>query len=93
MGLFVTAIVTLLLALPLCAQRVVLSLDGTWQVAESVTPDPPAAGAFSHRAPVPGLTNLAVPPFPDVDRFDSIEVINNKIRQKLLPASAGWTRT
>jgi beta-galactosidase len=88
MGLFVTAIVTLLLALPLCAQRVVLSLDGTWQVADSLTPEPPAPGAFTHRAPVPGLANLAEPPFPDVDRFDSIEVITNKIRQKLLPASA-----
>ena len=48
--------------------------------------DPPRQ--FRHAVPVPGLANLARPPFPDVDKFDSQELIANRIRRKLLPESA-----
>ena len=69
------------------AGRQTLSLDGSWQVEESVSPSnqPPV---FKHTAPVPGVANLAKPPFVDVDQFDSQELIANRIRLKRLPESA-----
>ncbi len=52
--------------------RLTLSLDGTWDVAESMEPmDRPTV--YNRRAPVPGLTISAEPPFQDVGRFDSLE--------------------
>ena len=90
MGLFVNAIVTLLLAAPLWAQRITVPLDGTWDIADSVAPEP-APDGWTHRVPVPGLAHLAEPAFPDVDRFDSAELIEKKIRLKLLPDSAAIT--
>ena len=69
------------------ANRTTLPLDGTWTMAESVAGDPPPA-SFPHRAPVPGLANLAEPPFPDVDLFDSKELIANRVRKHELPESA-----
>jgi hypothetical protein len=83
--LVITALVAA--ASPLGAQRVVVSLDGEWQIEESVD-----AGAipasFTHRGRVPGLTNQASPAFPGVDLFDSVENIDKKIRLKALPPSA-----
>lgn len=72
------------------SQRVTMSLDGDWAVADSREPAPPPK-VFAHKAPVPGLTNLAQPRFPDVDRFESAELINNLISRKKLPASARVT--
>ncbi len=77
----------LLLALPLLAQRTTVNLNGDWRMAESLAPEP-APAAFTHTAPVPGLANLATPPFADVDRFDSREFIQASIREKKLPESA-----
>jgi beta-galactosidase/beta-glucuronidase len=70
--------------------RTTLSLDGTWEVGESValTPMP---SEFAHKAPVPGLANLATPPFADVDRFDSRELIEVEIRDKKRPESERTT--
>jgi hypothetical protein len=77
-----------LTALPLvaAAERTTISLDGVWQIDESVAATPPAQ--YRHTVQVPGLANLAAPAFPDVDRFDSRELIGNKIRRKLLPETA-----
>ena len=69
------------------AQRVTVSLDGTWQIADSVKAEA-MPETFDHKVPVPGMANLAQPPFPDVDRFDSRAVISNRIRKKMLPESA-----
>jgi len=69
------------------AERVTLPLDGTWQIADSVAAEP-APRAFRATVAVPGLVHNARPPFPDVDAFDSVELVNNKIGQKLLPESA-----
>ncbi|MBI5817645.1 MAG: discoidin domain-containing protein [Verrucomicrobia bacterium] len=41
--------------------RRVVSLNGQWDVAEGGMDQPPAK--FSHRAPVPGLVDMATPPF------------------------------
>ena len=69
------------------AGRMSLSLDGQWQVADSVSAvEMPSR--FDHTAPVPGMANLAKPAFPDVDKFDSQELIANLVRKKRLPESA-----
>jgi beta-galactosidase len=77
----------LLLAAPAAAERVTLSLNGTWQIADSVAAEA-APKAFPATVAVPGLVHNATPAFPDVDAFDSLELVSNKIAQKLLPASA-----
>ena len=46
------------------APRTVLRLDGTWDVAEGSMDVVPAA--FGRRVPVPGMADLAEPPFADV---------------------------
>lgn len=70
--------------------RVTVSLDGAWEIADSVS-SAEVPKAFAHKVQVPGLVNLARPAFPDVDRFDSRELIDNKIRRKLMPASERTT--
>ena len=59
------------------AGRLVVPLDGTWQVADSVSGDE-IPGSFDHSGPVPGMANLAMPPFPDVDAYLSPESILDK---------------
>ncbi|MCC6588994.1 MAG: hypothetical protein IT168_20015 [Bryobacterales bacterium] len=78
-------------ALPLSAARSTVSLDGEWMVAESKSAAPPDTSAYTRRAPVPGLANLAQPALPDVDQFDSREFIAVSIREKRLPESARVT--
>lgn len=81
------ACLVLLTASGVTAQRATLSLNGDWKMADSVAAEP-APAEFAHTAPVPGLANLAVPAFRDVDRFDSREFIQTSIREKKLPESA-----
>ena len=66
--------------------RSTVSLDGTWQIADGKSAES-IPTAFEHTAPVPGLANLARPPFADVDAFTSRENLANRIRSKLSPAS------
>lgn len=68
-------------------QRVTVALDGEWQVEDSVSSDT-IPTRWTHTVAVPGLANLARPAFADVDRFDSKEVVSNRIRQGKLPESA-----
>ena len=66
------------------AERTTLSLDGTWQIADSFSAtDMPAQ--FTHKVPVPGLANLARPAFQNVDDFYSRELIANRVRGKIFP--------
>jgi beta-galactosidase len=69
----------LLVAASAHAQRVTLDLDGIWEIADSVEAEAMPA-TFEHTVPVPGLVHNATPPFPDVDAFDSVELISNRIR-------------
>lgn len=69
------------------AQRMTISLDGTWQVADSVSATQMPA-KFDHTAPVPGLAHSATPPFPNVDEFNSREHIVNLVHNGELPRSA-----
>lgn len=66
------------------ADRTILSLDGTWEVGESMSANEMPA-QFAHKAPVPGLANLAEPAFKDVDKFCSRENIANRIRGGVYP--------
>lgn len=50
--------------------RAVISLNGTWQIDESVSAHEIPA-AFDHTVAVPGLVNHAKPSFPEVDLFAS----------------------
>ncbi len=79
----------LVLLAPLWAAgpRVTVSLDGAWDIADSVSASE-IPRVFTSRAPVPGLANLARPAFAGVDQFDSRELIDNRIRKKQLPESA-----
>lgn len=53
-------------------ERQTISLDGIWEVADSVSPtDRPAK--FDHRAPVPALTHSSTPAFTNVGEFHSLE--------------------
>ncbi|HWR54739.1 MAG TPA: hypothetical protein VN428_26765, partial [Bryobacteraceae bacterium] len=80
-------VIFLLCAAAAFAQRVTIPLDGTWQIEDSLGPnDTPKQ--WRHTVPVPGLANLAQPGFANVDEFDSREVINNRIRSKILPPEA-----
>jgi hypothetical protein len=71
-------------ALP-ATSRQVLSLDGKWQIADSLEPETIPA-RFDRTVPVPGLANLARPAFKDVDAFMSRELLANRIRSNLSPA-------
>ena len=68
------------------AERVVIPLDGTWAVAESVEADNMPM-EFAHEVAVPGLVNQADPPFPDVDRYETAEILERWSRYGLLPSS------
>src|SRR5579859_5408961 len=60
--------------------RTTISLDGEWDVEDSVSPDA-MPKAFTHKAPVPGLTHAAVPAFKDVDQYQSRELLSNLVQQ------------
>lgn len=85
------AVASALLLVPVfsaaAGERVTVSLDGTWQIDESQSPEM-RPRSWTREVPVPGLANLARPGFADVDLFDSRELIDNRIRAKTLPESA-----
>jgi beta-galactosidase len=67
--------------------RAVISLNGIWDIADSVSGEA-IPTSFSHKVPVPGLAHSAKPAFPDVDLFDSRELIANRVRRRELPDAA-----
>jgi hypothetical protein len=66
------------------AQRLVIPLDGRWQIAHSKS-GTAIPTEFSHSVPVPGLAHLASPGFANVDDFYSREHLANRIRAGLAP--------
>jgi hypothetical protein len=68
-------------------ERVTLSLNGEWKIEDSVDKEA-MPREWHHRVPVPGLAHLAQPPFPEIDQFDSLEVITNRVQKGMLPESA-----
>ena len=95
--LFLSAAAALLLSLQLhAAGRTTLSLNGTWQIEESLSADA-MPQRYTHDVAVPGLVNQSRPAFPGVDEFDSREQISNRIREgawpgKTLPEGNGVRR-
>lgn len=75
------------LALPCLGARVTISLDGTWDIADSLDADQ-APASYTHKTPVPGLAHSSTPPFADVDLFDSRELIVNRVGRGDMPRSA-----
>jgi beta-galactosidase len=67
--------------------RTTISLDGQWDITDSKAPGA-LPTAYGHRVPVPGLAHSASPAFPNVDEFDSRQVIQNRISKGMLPKSA-----
>lgn len=66
--------------------RTALSLNGQWDVEESVAAnDMPKT--FGHVAPVPGLTHSAIPSFADVDQYQSLQLLSNLVRKGELSQS------
>ncbi len=87
MRLIPLGLLLFLLATSSFADRITLSLNGTWQVADTVAPEP-APKVYRATVAVPGLVHNATPTFPDVDAFDSLELVSNRIAQGSLPESA-----
>ena len=72
--------------------RITLSLDGTWDIEDSVSPDQMPT-AFRHHVPVPGLVHLSLPAFPDVDQFESFENRRNRLRFNRSPGPEKMDKT
>lgn len=68
------------------AQRVTVSLNGSWAIGDSAEPNVQPY-AFDHTVPVPGLVHSAKPAFADVDKYQTQEFIGTMIRDKVFPAS------
>jgi beta-galactosidase len=62
------------------AHRTTLSLDGQWDVEDSVGANE-IPKTYRHTTPVPGLTHSAVPAFADVDQYQSRQLLSNLVRQ------------
>lgn len=67
--------------------RTVLSLDGIWQVEDSIEPDK-MPSSYTHRVPVPGLTHSAAPAFPDVDKYETRQLLSTLVSQGRYDAAA-----
>jgi hypothetical protein len=81
----------LLLAAPAAAApRTRLSLDGQWQVDDSVEADA-MPRHFGHTAPVPGLAHSAKPGFADVDQYQTKQLLDGMARNGLY-AQADYDR-
>lgn len=75
--------ICILLSLNLAAQREIQSLNGIWEVEESIDAGKVPA-RFGHKVRVPGLTNTATPSFEGVDRFYGREYYTNRWVQPTL---------
>ncbi len=61
--------------------RTALSLDGQWDVEDSVGANE-MPSSYHHTAPVPGLAHSAVPAFPDVDQYQTRQLLSNLVGQR-----------
>jgi beta-galactosidase len=84
--LLVLTVATPVLSLS-ASERTTISLDGTWQIEDSKEAES-IPSAWNHTVPVPGLAHSSQPAFPQVDQFDSRQLIQNRVSQGKLPKSA-----
>ena len=73
--LLISAVI-LLFSLSAPGQRQIISLNGTWDIEETIGPDK-LPSKFKHQVQVPGLVNTAKPGFEGVDKFYSKEYYSN----------------
>ncbi len=66
------------------AQRETLSLNGIWNIEDSVTATA-MPKAYHHTVPVPGLAHSSTPAFADVDEFQSRELLSNLVERGTFP--------
>ena len=71
-------LILLFLSIHSFGQRTIISLNGTWEVEESIKPDA-IPRKYTHTVSVPGLTNQSKPGFADVDKFTTIDVLRHPI--------------
>jgi len=62
------------------SHRTTLSLNGQWDVEDSINATE-IPSAYHHTAPVPGLVHSAVPAFPDVDQYQTQQLLSALLRQ------------
>ena len=92
-GIFVRAAILMLFlqapagAKPDGAARTIVSLDGTWQIEDSIAADR-MPRTFGHKVPVPGLAHSASPAFPDVDRYQTGQLLSALVSQGRYDAEA-----
>ena len=60
--------------------RTTLSLDGQWDVEDSTGANE-MPKTYHHTTPVPGLTHSALPAFPDVDQYQTRQLLSNLVEQ------------
>jgi len=58
--------------------RTTLILDGAWDIEDSVKPDR-IPTAFHHTTPVPGLAHSSSPSFPDVDQYQTKQLLSSLV--------------
>ena len=58
--------------------RATLSLNGQWDVDESLNPDAQPK-LYNHKVPVPGLTHSAFPAFPQVDEYQTRQLLSDMV--------------
>jgi hypothetical protein len=71
---------------PPAGQRIVVSLDGEWNIDDGIEPEA-IPTSFGHTVPVPGLAHSAQPSFPDVDQYQNREYILTMIERGFYPPS------
>jgi hypothetical protein len=85
------AIVTFITSTALAADaRTIVPLNGQWEIAEGGMEQPPAK--FSHRAPVPGLVDMATPPFVSPGSSVSLKERSERKRPADPKREAFWYR-
>ena len=67
--------------------RTTFSLNGQWEVGDSIAAEI-IPKEFGHTVPVPGLTHSATPAFPDVDQYQSRQLLANLVQQGEYPKDA-----
>ena len=78
--LFAFIFSALSLAAQIAGRRNTVSLDGTWQITDSVAADTQPT-IYDHTVPVPGLAHSAIPTFKNVDEFQSRQLLSNLVDQ------------
>ena len=60
------------------AHRVTVSLNGEWDIEDSILPDMTPA-VYKHKVMVPGLIHSATPAFPDVDEYQTRQLLSDMV--------------